>query len=228
MYFSRITFNPWVDQQQLAQSLCQDTYREHQVLWKLFDSDPDASRDFLYRQTMEHGRIKYYVLSERIPVDHSGIWMIDQAKPYAPKLNAGQRLAFTLRANPVITVTSPEGKKQRHDVVMHEKKRIDFDRMPKHERPTVQHLIQSSCIDWLQARSEANGFEIESEQVIVDAYRQHESFSKQQKKSVRYSTVDFQGLLTVTDAAKFNETLLKGIGKSKAFGCGLLLVKKFD
>lgn len=225
MYFSRITFNPWVNHQQLAQTLCQDTYREHQALWQLFDSDPDASRDFLYRQVIEHGRIKYYLLSEREPLDRTGRWLIDAPKPYEPQLREGQRLFFTLRANPVITVSSPDGKKQRHDVVMHEKKRIGFNKLPANEKPSLQNLIQSSCIQWLQARSETNGFEIVPDQVAVDAYQQHESFAKQQKRPVRYSTVDFQGVLTVTEPDQCRKALFNGIGKSKAFGCGLLLVK---
>ena len=170
MYFSRITFNPWVDHQQLAQTLMQDTYREHQALWQLFDSDPDANRDFLYRQVLENGRVKYYVLSQRMPTDKSGMWLIDPPKPYAPQLSEGQRLFFTLRANPVITVSSPDGKKQRHDVVMHEKKRIGFDQLPANEKPSLQHLVQSSCIQWLQARTESNGFVIDPVQVTVDAY----------------------------------------------------------
>lgn len=226
MYFSRITFNPWVNYQQLAQTLCQDTYREHQALWQLFDTDPDASRDFLYRQVIENGRIKYYVLSERVPVDKSGMWLIDPPKPYAPRLSEGQRLFFSLRANPVITVSSSDGKKQRHDVVMHEKNRIGFDRLPANEKPLLQHLIQSSCIQWLQARAESNGFEVEQGQVNVDAYQQHESFAKQQKRPVRYSTVDFQGVLVVADPEKFKMVLSNGIGKSKAFGCGLLLIRR--
>lgn len=226
MYFSRVTLNPWVNHQQLAKTLCQDSYREHQALWKLFDTDPDASRDFLYRQTIQQGRIKYYLLSERVPADQTGVWLIDTPKPYAPKLSEGQQLGFTLRANPVISVTSPGGKKQRHDVVMHEKKRIGFDKLPVNERPPLQHLIQASCLQWLQARAESNGFKVVPQQVTVDAYQQHESLSKKQEKAMRYSTVDFQGILTITDTIKFNEALLKGIGKAKAFGCGLLLVRR--
>lgn len=226
MFFSRLTFNPLVNAQQLAQTLLQDTYREHQALWQLFDTDPDASRDFLYRQVIENGRIKYYVLSERQPVDRSGMWLVDTPKRYDPKLVKGQKLFFTLRANPVVTVVTTEGKKLRHDVVMNTKKQMGFDTLPPVDRPLLQQLIQDSCMPWLQARAESNGFSIEPDQVVVDGYQQHESFAKQQKRSVRYSTVDFQGILTVTDPERFRKALFSGIGKAKAFGCGLLLVKR--
>jgi CRISPR system Cascade subunit CasE len=227
MYLSRITFNPAVTNQQLAQMICHDTYKEHQALWRLFDSDHDAERDFLYRQTQEHGRVNYYVLSERTPIDHSGVWLISEPKPYAPQLVAGQTLFFSLRANPVITITNEVGKKTRHDVVMQEKKRIGFSELTKADRPLEQELVQQTCIPWLEQRAEKLGFKLHSDTVLVDGYQQHESRSKQAKSAIRYSTVDFQGLLTVTDSQLFvNEALFKGIGKAKAFGCGLMLVKR--
>jgi len=40
------------------------------------------------------------------------------------------------------------------------------------------------------------------------------------------STVDFQGILTVTDPELFRKALYEGLGKSKAFGCGLMLVRR--
>ena len=215
MYFSRITFNPLVDHRQLAEIICQDTYREHQALWQLFDSDPDASRDFLYRQVHEQGRIKYYVLSQRTPIDKSGIWLVDLPKPYDPILTEGQRLFFMLRANPIVIVTAPDGKKQRHDVVMHEQKCTGYKQMSKSERPLLQHLIQDSCVKWLELRAAGHGFAFESGAVIADGYQQHESLAKNKKKSIRYSTVDFQGTLTVTDAELFRKTLLDGIAISE-------------
>ena len=38
------------------------------------------------------------------------------------------------------------------------------------------------------------------------------------------SGVTYEGLLTVTDAAKFREALTSGIGRGKAYGLGLLTV----
>lgn len=226
MYFSRLTFNPLMNHQQLAQTLLHDTYREHQALWRLFEANPDASRDFLYRQVIENGRVKYYVLSKREPVDRSGMWLVDAPKRYDPKLEEGQRLFFTLRANPVVTVATAEGKKLRHDVVMNAKKQMRVDALPPADRPMLQQLVQDSCMPWLQMRSELNGFSIEPNLVIVDGYQQHESFAKQQKRPVRYSTVDFQGILTVTDPDRFRSALFSGIGKAKAFGCGLMLIRR--
>ena len=113
MYFSRIMLNPLVNQQQVAQEFCQDSYREHQALWKLFDFDSDASRDFLFRRVNERGSIKYYLLSKRKPINNSGIWVFDQPKPYQPRLKLGQRLYFMLKANPIISISDGKGKSKR-------------------------------------------------------------------------------------------------------------------
>lgn len=40
--------------------------------------------------------------------------------------------------------------------------------------------------------------------------------------------VDFAGELSVLDAGKFARALVTGIGHAKAFGCGLLLVRRLD
>jgi CRISPR system Cascade subunit CasE len=90
----------------------------------------------------------------------------------------------------------------------------------------LQQLVQDSCVPWLQARAESNGFSVAPELVTVDGYQQHESYAKQQKRPVRYSTVDFQGILTVTDPERFRTALFSGIGKAKAFGCGLMLIRR--
>ena len=228
MYFSRIMLNPNADNRHLGRVLCNDNYREHQVLWRLFDNDPAAERDFLYRQVIEYGRIKYYVLSRRMPVDNNGLWRIDPPKVYDPQLSAGQQLCFMLRANPVVTVATKSGKRQRHDVVMQEKQRIGYQRIPVNERPPLQQLVQQSNIKWLSKRMDRNGFSFEPEQVIADGYQQHQSRITRQKPLIHYSTVDFQGILTVVNTDRFERALFSGIGRSKAFGCGLLLIKRYS
>ena len=128
------------------------------MLWQLFDNNPDTKRDFLYRQVIEHGCIKYYVLSNRMPVDKTGIWRIDPPKLYDPQLSEGQKMFFMLRVNPIVAVSTADGKKQRHDVVMQEKKRIGYKQISGKERPPLQQLVQQSSIKWLTARMESNGF----------------------------------------------------------------------
>lgn len=220
MYFSKITLKPTANQADYAQMVCSNTYKEHQVLWKLFDDDPKAKRDFIYRYEPQNNTPAYYIVSSRKPVDSSFLWDI-QTKDYKPVLNTGQQFAFMLRVNPVIT---KEGK--RHDVVMHEKHRIDYKNMDKNKRPTTQELVEKAGRKWLTKRAEQGGFSFNDSSVRIDGYRPNTSGRKKGKKEIRYNTMDFRGILTVTDTDKFTKTLMQGLGKSKAFGCGLMLIRR--
>ena len=50
----------------------------------------------------------------------------------------------------------------------------------------------------------------------------------QKNGRLRFSTVDFSAELTVIDPGKFDKALLDGIGHAKAFGCGLLLLRRIS
>jgi len=43
---------------------------------------------------------------------------------------------------------------------------------------------------------------------------------------ITFSTLDFSGILGVTDPGQFRNTLFNGIGPAKGFGCGLMMVKR--
>lgn len=226
MYFSRISLvNPGaIDTARLANLVCGDGYREHQYLWKLFEKAPDADRDFLFRREQVGGWPRFFMISDRLPAHANDVWKIE-SKGYAPQLYAGQQLAFSLRVNPVVTRLSETGKKQRHDVVMDLKKRMDYQSMPKADRPSMPSLIQKAGLAWLEARSGKYGFSFDQGAVRVDGYLRHSVTKKAGREMISFSTLDYAGLLTVIDPEQFQLALFQGIGPAKAFGCGLLLVR---
>lgn len=220
MFFSRITLNPSVNRADYASMACNNTYREHQVLWRLFNNNPDAERDFIYRYEPIRNTPAYYIVSKRKPVDSSGLWNI-QIKNYSPIIKVGQCFSFILRVNPVKT---KRGK--RHDIVMHEKYNMDYKNLDKSVRLSQQELIEKVGYEWLDSRALDSGFSIDDTAVRIDGYQPHISGRKKGKKEIRYSTMDFQGTLEVVNIEAFEKTLMKGIGKAKSFGCGLLLIRK--
>lgn len=225
MYLSRLTLQPFTDIRQFIRTTCLNRYREHQALWELFDLDPAASRDFLYRQEFQDGVLKYFLVSQRKPVDAGGIWRIE-SKEYAPRLQCKEKLAFVLRVNPVVTRKDSSGRAKRHDVVMDEKKRIGYKELPENEKPPLQFLVEKGGYGWLAARSRKCGFAVSEKEVRIDGYQQHRYIKKGQKHPIQYSTLDFTGLLTITKLDDFKATLFSGIGKARAFGCGLMLVRR--
>jgi CRISPR system Cascade subunit CasE len=95
----------------------------HRLLWTLFADAPDRRRDFLWREEtrsgLRFGRASFLVLSARPPEDQHGLFDLDEPKPFEPLLACGDRVAFMLRASPVVTRPHHEsGRPKRHDVVM--------------------------------------------------------------------------------------------------------------
>ncbi len=226
MYMSRARLYPASDIKAFIRALCRNPYREHQLIWSLFAGDPDAGRDFLFRYEQDHGAAKYFIVSRRRPHDSSGIWDIE-TKKFAPRLQEGWKLAFVLRANPVITVRDRQGKSRRHDVVMHEKHLMQYKALSAADRPLQHKLVTRGGMRWLTDRSSACGFTFLPDQVAVVSYQQHRAAGTgRNKRAIQFSTIDFEGVLSVQDAARFRQTLFSGIGKARAFGCGLLLVKR--
>lgn len=219
MYFSKITLKPNVNTMDFIHNVCGNSYKEHQVLWKLFNDDPTAQRDFIYRYEPHNNNPSYYIVSKREPRDLDSIWDI-RTKPYTPHLLAGQRFSFLLRVNPVKT---KDGK--RHDIVMYEKHRIDYKNLKEDKRPAHQAVIEKAGSAWITSREKQYGFSVDEAAMVIDGYQTHVSSYKKGNK-IRYSTLDYRGILTVTEVVGFEKVLMEGIGKAKAFGCGLMLIRR--
>ncbi|MES9903341.1 MAG: type I-E CRISPR-associated protein Cas6/Cse3/CasE, partial [Sedimenticola sp.] len=194
MYFSRIRLRTDANTGSLAHQLCKgDSYKEHQMLWRLFDDDPNARRDFIFRRDDHNGWPLFYLVSKRIPKDQDNIWQIAQ-QAYSPKLHSGQKLAFSLRANPVITRKDPSGKQKRHDLIMDLKKQNGWGKATKSERSSIYELTQLAGKTWLTPRFEKIGAQLEN--LNADGYIQHRNHKKSQKKATCYSTLDLNGTLS--------------------------------
>lgn len=226
MYFSLITPAEGRERD-AAHEWASGPYVEHQWLWRLFPAPEGTRRDFLFRRRDAGGIPRFYVVSKRPPLVQSAAWNI-RTRDYAPALEVGARLRFDLRANPVVT-HAHDGKRGRHDVVMQKKKRLLKERgfarwqdWQNDDKPALYALVRETCGAWLRARASRLGFEVDEESLAVDGYQQHAEKNGQ----LRFSTVDFSGDLTVIDPTTFAVALRDGIGHGKAFGCGLLLVRR--
>lgn len=229
MYLSsvRIDLNT-LTREQLFDVLEGGAYTGHQLLWRLFAEAPGAERPFLFRQEMEEsangksgGLPRFYVLSSREPLSIEGFDI--QCKPFAPRLEAGDRLAFRLRANPTVDKAAPKGQRShRADVLMDARKA--FSPGERTSQACVE-AMDSAARDWLEKRGANLGFTLPVKPEI-GAYRQLALPRKRPQSPIRYSSVDYEGLLDVTDPDRLLKSLAKGLGRSKAFGCGLMLLRR--
>lgn len=211
MYLSKITLHTnRLLPSQLLQLVERGEYVIHQWLWALFPGGPE--RSFLYRREELQGAFRFFVLSSR-PPERNPIFEIEH-RPFAPALSAGQTLRFSLRANPTVCKAG-----KRHDLLMEAKRQA----RERSEGADIWLCQQQAAQAWLARQGEANGFSLR--EVNVDAYRQQQIVQARTRQMIQFSSVDFSGVLVVNDPDLFLSRLKQGYGKSRAFGCGLMLIK---
>jgi len=222
MYFSMIKLRRNLAPHEITDLTRQNGYHAHQLVWKMFADNPDRQRDFLYRHESVNGLPTFYIVANREPVNNSELWDI-RTKEYKPQLRPEQRLGFTLSANPIRSRRDENGRQHRHDVVMEAKLNIakegkSFD---------LSEIVQEHGFRWLEERSAFHGFKVLRHDVRVDGYQQRRLFKRKGDNPISFSTMDFNGILAVTEPDVFIEKcLFSGIGSAKGFGCGLMLVRK--
>ena len=191
----------------------------HNLVWSLFADGPERIRDFLWR---ESAQAVYYILSSRPPVDRHALFDLAEPKEFAPVLAAGDRLRFSLRANPVVR-RLVGGKKHatKHDVV--------FDALRKQateNRASHRHaVIQEQGFGWIARQGKKSGFAVEQREISIEGYAQHR-IGRAASKQMMFSTLDFEGILTVEDPSRLLPAILHGFGAAKAYGCGLMLIRR--
>lgn len=77
-------------------------------------------------------------------------------------------------------------------------------------------------IKWWKKKGEKYGFKIKPEQTIVS----HKEKDISRKKNITIFKVKIQGILEVTNPTLFNDQFVKGFGRAKRMGCGLMLINK--
>jgi len=216
MFFSRVM----LDQNKLTPAMLQkwqhaQSYASHQWLWQLFPQQQE--RCFLFRQEPTSSGTCFYLLSDVAPqIDHNMFNV--ETKPFQPQFAEGMMLAFSLRANPVIT---RQGK--RSDVMMDAK----FQSRQKGLEPSEYAALQlNAAKQWLRGQGDKSGFFVNDTDVEVVSHQQQSCLRKTGERPVSFTSVDFSGRLRVTNAELFLATLRKGLGKSKGLGCGLLLIRR--
>ncbi|OYU20080.1 MAG: type I-E CRISPR-associated protein Cas6/Cse3/CasE [Rhodobacteraceae bacterium PARR1] len=204
----------------------------HRLLWAVFTDGPDRRRDFLWRA---EGEGVFLTLSAR-PPQESELFERPEVKPFAPSLQAGDRLTFALRANATRTektgALSATGKEQkRHvDLVMDRLHSVPGQKaLPKGERSDRpqqrMELAQAAATDWLSGQGARAGFRLIGAEV-ADYSTVALHGSQTPKKRPQFGILDLSGMLEVTDPALFLDRVTQGFGRAKSYGCGLMLIRR--
>lgn len=194
----------------------------HRLLWTLFADDHARTRDFLWREVDGErlDRLAFLILSARPPEDRHRLFEIDPPKPWAPALRSGDRLGFSLRANPVVAQRQAGERGKRQDVVMRA-----LHLIPSGDRATQRAaLVAEKGREWLGSQGCRHGFQPD-DGLRVDGYLRRR-VARESGEPVMFSTLDFDGTLKVIDPDLFVAAVRRGFGSAKAWGCGLMLIRR--
>lgn len=89
------------------------------------------------------------------------------------------------------------------------------------------HVTQEQQRQWLLERAERNGFLLYKDGFDV-VETKWLKFRKGEAKNteVTLRSAAFEGMLTITDISLFKDALVNGIGRAKAYGCGLMTLAR--
>ncbi len=183
-----------------------DTYDWHQRVWQAFGGRDGAPRDFLTRVDRLEAGYRLLIVSATPP--HRPDWCPTpcfRSKPIPEEFFAHRRYRFSLLANPTrkVRVDHPDGSRKKNG------RRVPLSR-------------REDLVAWLARKAADGGFRFDPA-TLRTIPRGREYFHKDGTHGL-HSAVEFQGILRVTDPARFRETFRRGIGPAKAFGFGLLVL----
>jgi len=183
----------------LDSKLARNPYEIHRHLWRLFPGMPDDKRSFLYR--VSYGK-------DNEPLR---ILILSRHEPFATEKVKGCDILRTKVFNPALK----------------EKDHLQFvlcanpiKRLAK-ERCRVPLIDEDQLIEWLQKKLE-NGASLEYAEIIG----KRNLYFRKNGKAGKIITITFRGLININDPKHMGSILESGIGPAKAFGCGLMLVKR--
>ncbi|BBP03779.1 type I-E CRISPR-associated protein Cas6/Cse3/CasE [Sulfuriferula plumbiphila] len=206
MFLSRVEI-PW--------DAARNPYNLHRQLWHLFpgedresrSSDDETRQGFLFRiEENATGRpARLLVQSRRAPTRANGLLLVG-TREITPCPSAGQRLAFVLTANPVKTIVDAQR---------------DAKPGKQSEKCRVPFIKEEEQRQWLLRKLGEAG-EVEAVSVLPHA----PVYFHKGSRAGKLVTATFEGVLRVRDPDRLAALLANGIGPAKAFGCGLLLVRR--
>ncbi len=217
MYLTHMALNP---ERRSTRELVQSPQRLHAAVLSAFVPGTAEAGRILWRlDHPERHRLDLYLVSPVAPsleamADQAGwpsqpLWRTADYHPFLRSLGVGQRWLFRLRANPIRNVRPDEGGRG--------------DRVPL-ASVTDQVL-------WLTERADALGFELvpgEYGPNVRVSERRTERFRRGGPggRTVTLSTAAYEGVLEVTDQERIRDSLTRGIGPAKGYGCGLMTLAR--
>ena len=204
IHVSQIELNPRSRQ---VMSELRDPYQMHRTLSKVFGEDKESYEQarLLFRVEQSNKRGLIALVQSKMPPDWNRLTVSDtywlsppQSTSAQLAFHSGQGLAFRLRANPTV----------------------------KREGKRLALKAEKELLEWLQRKGEQHGFAARIDQLNREA--PFEKIRLREERQATLHSVQYDGILVVTDPSKLLEAVESGIGSGKAFGFGLLSLARVE
>lgn len=147
-------------------------------------------------------------------------------KPMPTVFAPGTRLGFAVRVRPVQRTGAPRdggGRGRERDVFLAARAATDTAADPPNRAALYEDWLRRRCVPAARI-----------ERVMIDSLRRtrlmvrDRSGPQTRSRSVEGPDALFSGVLTVTDSDAFAALLARGVGRARAFGFGMLLLRPPD
>lgn len=170
---------------------------------------PDNDESSMWRIDRLNGKVYVLLKSKAVPtqgVFSNTTWETLAYDTFLEKIENGQIWRFRLCANPVHSVKA-EGQSR---------------------GKVYAHVTVAQQLEWLLKRTAAHGFSVPKleDTYMVDVVERATKKFKRQQATVTLSTAAFEGVLRVENVSQLVQSLENGIGRGKAYGCGLLTLAR--
>lgn len=190
--------------------------RSGRLLWRL---ENDGTNVSLLVQSPDWPNFQHLVEQAGWPGNDAGEPQIRDLAPLLAMIAKGRQFNFRVRLNTVSATRRVDhpNTSQQSQLTRNESVRVG--------QRTVGHQL-----DWFLRRSAGEqtswGLNVaadETRSAVQIVGREHLRFWRNKTTGpVTLDVATFEGMLTVTDAAQMRNSILQGIGRAKAYGCGLL------
>ena len=159
------------------------------------------------------------------------------SKPMPAKWQTGKRLGFDVRIRPVVRLLrnpsvrteSPTEVPSFKDGSDRRGKECDaflWEAMQHPNRGGMERKREQVYAEWLSAQLDRiGGASLDVERTKLVSFQRTRAIRKLHARHSEGPDVVMRGILTITDAAAFSNLLARGVGRHRAYGYGMLLLR---
>jgi CRISPR system Cascade subunit CasE len=213
MFISRLILNP---KSYYVQTELADIYQMHRTIMyafpnKIEEKSPKERILFQINQEKLTNEISILIQSFEKPnwafleKKHDYFTEPPQIKQFNyPQFKAGQKFWFKLVGNPTKKLRNSDNMKKQYA-----------------RKPISKEEDQ---FEWISSKAQKGGFNLIK--CLITQKKIIKGKTKKQTHKLSFLSVQFEGVLEITDPKLFSETIINGIGSAKGFGFGFLTISK--